>query len=158
MEKNNETQFNILREKSEALYKSLNEVHCPYFKEKVYFNSRGLEHLKFKRKGRVRPEADQYMRLKLLYLVPEILMQSHTLQGIWETRKFERVRLHNRTDTVLKPVSYYEFIALVKRNRVKIIVKQIDGGQKFFWSIIPFWGMNKETKTRLFYEGNPEEN
>jgi len=45
----------------------------------------------------------------------------------------------------------------VKRDRVKIIVKQIDSGEKFFWSIIPFWGMNDETKSRIFHEGEPEE-
>ena len=58
---------------------------------------------------------------------------------------------------ILKPVVYYEFIAMIKRNRVKIIVKQIDGGERFFWGIVPFWGMNVETRTRLFYDGVPEE-
>ncbi len=97
------------------------------------------------------------MRLKLLYLAPEVLRLSRTLQGVLETKKFERIKIHGRTDTILKPVNYYEFIALIKRNRVKIIVKQIDGGEKFFWSIIPFWGMNKETRTRILHAGVPEE-
>ena len=52
---------------------------------------------------------------------------------------------------------YARIGALVKRDRVKIIVKQIDSGEKFFWSIIPFWGMNDETKSRIFHEGEPEE-
>jgi hypothetical protein len=46
---------------------------------------------------------------------------------------------------------------LIKRDRVKIILKQIDGGDIFFWSIIPFWGMNKDTMTRILYEGLPEQ-
>lgn len=58
---------------------------------------------------------------------------------------------------MLKHVTYYEFIAVIKRNRVKIIVKQIENGKKIFWSIIPFWGMNKDTATRMLHEGNPEE-
>ena len=105
----------------------------------------------------MRSEQDQYMRFKLIHLAPEVLKSSHTVQGILETRRFERVRVNNRTDTILKSVVYYEFIAVIKRNRVKIIVKQIDGGRKFFWSIIPFWGMNSETKTRLLHGGIPEE-
>ncbi len=65
--------------------------------------------------------------------------------------------MNNRTDIILKPVTYYEFIAVLKRNRVRIIVKQIENGQKFFWSIVPFWGMNEETMTRILHDGVPEE-
>ena len=43
-------QFNKLKLKSEEFYKSIGEVHCPYFKEKIIFNAKGLEHLKFKSK------------------------------------------------------------------------------------------------------------
>ena len=79
------------------------------------------------------------------------------MQGVLETKKFERVRVHSRTDTVLKPVNYYEFIAVIKRNRVKVIVKQIENGQKFFWSIIPFWKYDDKKKERKMCYGNPEE-
>lgn len=150
-------QFEEVKEKGEELYKSLGEVFCPFLKEKVSFGAHGLEHLKFKRREKARLEKDQYMRFKLLHLAPEILKSSHTLQGILETKKLERIRTNSRTDTVLKPVTYYEFIAVLKRNRVRIIVKQIDGGQKFFWSIVPFWGMKIETMRRILHDGIPEE-
>jgi hypothetical protein len=152
-----EQQFREVKEKGEELYKSLGEVVCPFLKEKISFGAQGLEHLKFKRREKARLEKDQYMRFKLLYLAPEILKLSHTLQGTLETKKLERIRMNNRTDTVLKPVTYYEFIAVLKRNRVRIIVKQIDNGQKFFWSIVPFWGMNMETMRRILHDGMPEE-
>ena len=97
------------------------------------------------------------MRFKLLHLAPEILKSSHTLQGVLETKKFERIRMNSRTDNILKMVTYYEFIAVMKRNRVRIIIKQIDSGQKFFWSIVPFWGMNTETIARILHDGVPEE-
>ncbi len=150
-------EFKRVKEEGELWYKSLQEVYCPYFKEKISFSSHGLEHLKFKRRDKARSEKDQYMRFKLLHLVPEILKSSHTLQGILETKQFEKVRMHSRTDTIMKPVKFYEFIAVIKRNRVKIIIKQIDDGRKFFWSIIPFWGMNDKTMSRLFHDGVPEE-
>ena len=149
--------FEEIRIKSEEFYKTIGEVYCPYFKEKIAFNSQGLQHLKFKQREVARLDQDQYMRFKLLHLAPRILKESHTLQGKFQTNKFERIRMHNRTDTILKLVNYFEFIALINRDRVKIIVKQIDNGKKFFWSIIPFWGMNEETKTRIFHEGIPEE-
>jgi hypothetical protein len=97
------------------------------------------------------------MRFKLIHLAPEVVKLSHTLQGILETKRFEKIKMHSRMDTILKPVNYYEFMALIKRNRVKVIIKQIDGGQRFFWSIIPFWGMNQETMSRIFHSGTPEE-
>jgi len=150
-------QFKEVKERGEELYKSLGEVSCPYLKEKISFGAQGLEHLKFKRREKARLEKDQYMRFKLLHLAPEILKSSHTLQGILETKKLERIRTNSRTDIVLKPVTYYEFIAVLKRNRVRIIVKQIENGQKFFWSIVPFWGMNVETMRRILHDGIPEE-
>ena len=150
-------QFKEVKEKGEGLYKSLGEIFCPFLKEKVSFGAQGLEHLKFKRREKSRLEKDQYMRFKLLHLAPEILKSSHTLQGILETKKFERIRTNSRTETALKPVTYYEFIAVLKRNRVRIIVKQIENGQKFFWSIVPFWKMNEETMARVLHDGTPEE-
>ena len=143
--------------KGEEIYKTLSPIRCPYFGAEVHFNAQGLEHLKFKRREQARSHHDQYMRFKLIKLAPEVLKLSRTVQGIWETKHFERVRMHSRTDTILKPVVYYEFIAILNRIRIKIVVKQIDGGEKFFWSIIPFWGVNKETKKRKMHGGNPEE-
>lgn len=150
-------QFKEVKEKGEEFYKSLGEVYCPYFKEKIAFNAQGLEHLRYKHRGKSRLEQDQYMRFKLVYLAPEVIKISSSLQGIWETKKFEHIKVHSRLDKIFKNVTFYEFIAIIKRNRIKIIVKQVESGKKFFWSIIPFWGMNKETMTRVFHDGNPDE-
>jgi len=149
--------FEEVRIKGEKFYKSIGEVYCPYFKEKISFSAQGLEHLKFKQREITRLRQDQHMRFKLINLAPEIIKISSTVQGIWETKKFEHIKTNNKWKYILKNVTYYEFMAVVKRNRVKIIVKQIENGKKVFWSIIPFWGMNKETMTRILYEGNPEE-
>lgn len=139
------------------MYKTVGSVYCPYLKAEVFFNARGLEHLKFKRREQTRFEQDQYMRFKLIGIAPELLKMSHTVQGILETKVFERIRINSRTEIMLKPVVYYEFIAVIKRNRIKVITKQIEGGNVFFWSIIPFWGMNVNTMTRLLHDGFPEE-
>ncbi len=155
--KNNIDDFEEVKIRGEEFYKTLDEVYCPYFQEKILFSSVGLEHLKFKGRDKMRLEQDQYMRFKLIHLAPEILKLSHTIQGLLKINKFERIRIHNRTDNILRHVSYYEFIALIKRDRVKVIVKQIENGQKFFFSIIPYWGMDENTKTRLFHDGLPEE-
>jgi hypothetical protein len=149
--------FEETKRKAEELYKSFGEVYCPYFKSTISFDARGLEHLKFKRRGKSRLEQDQFMRLKFIHLAPEILKLSHTLQGKLETTKFEHVKTNNRWEHSLKKVTYFEFIALIKRERCKIIIKQVGQDKLFFWSIIPYWEMNQSTMTRVFHNGEPEE-
>ncbi|KKU67881.1 MAG: hypothetical protein UX89_C0011G0004 [Parcubacteria group bacterium GW2011_GWA2_47_16] len=47
-----------IKEEGEKFYKNLGEIYCPYLKDKVSFNTQGLEHLKFKRRERARPVED----------------------------------------------------------------------------------------------------
>ena len=152
-----EDKFKKTVKNGEKFYQNLEPVYCPYLNNLVHFNSSGLEHLKFKRRGRARSLKDKSMRFKLLPLVPEVLKLSRTVQGIWETRHFEKVRIHSRTDTILQEVTFYEFIAVLDGKRVKVIIKQIEDGQKFFWSIIPFWGIDKVNGRRKLHSGNLKE-
>jgi len=145
--------FEKIREKGEVLYQTFGKVYCPYFKEKISFSSSGLNHIKFKRVEMARPPVDQRMRFKLLYLAPEVIARSHTLQGECVISKFERVRKNNRSDKVLSLVTFYEFIAVMGRNRVKVIIKQIESGEKFFWSLIPFWGTDAASGRRILADG-----
>lgn len=151
-----EEDFNKVSEKAEEFYTSIGEIRCPYFGEKIAFNTAGFKHLKFKSDQVARSRSEQYARLKLLIFAPQVLTLSRTIQGISHTKHFERIRMHSRTDTILKPVSHYEFIAVLENVRVKVIVKQIDGGQKFFWSIIPFWKIDVTNSRRILHSGNPE--
>lgn len=141
---------------AEKLYKSIGQVFCPYFKEKIAFNARGLRHLKFKSDRQARANADQYARMKLISLAPEIIKQSHTLQGIWRIKRFENQKTNSRWECVLKEVVFYEFIAVLKNVRIKVIIKEVIGGKKHFWSVIPFWGIDKTNSRRILHSGNPE--
>ncbi len=144
------------REEAELSYKNFGEVFCPYFNEKVHFNAKGLEHLKFKTRGKSRSSFDQFTRFKLLHLAPQVLQKSHTLQGIWETNLWESRKRHGAWEKVLKPVQYYEFVAVIAKVRIKIIVKRVEGGELHFWSLIPFWRMNEVTKSRKLHDGDLE--
>ena len=55
----------------------------------------------------------------------------------------------------MKEMIFYEFIAVLENVRVKVIVKEILGGEKHFWSIIPFWGIDKASSKRILCSGNP---
>lgn len=151
-----EQDFEKIRADAEKFYVAIGDVHCPYFGEKIIFNSTGFKHLKFKSNQVARPRSEQYARLKLLILAPQVLSLSRTVQGISHTKHFERIRVYSRTDIILKPVSYYEFIAVLENVRIKIVVKQVDGGPKFFWSIIPFWKIDSANSRRILHSGDLE--
>ena len=148
--------FEKVRTDAEAFYTTVEKIRCPYFGSDVAFNAKGLRHLKFKTDGQARPHTDQYSRLKLIRYASEILKLSRTMQGIWSVRRFEEQKTNSRWERVMKDVAYYEFIAVLDSVRVKVIVKEVAGGEKHFWSIIPFWGIDKNTSRRILYSGDPE--
>ncbi len=56
----------------------------------------------------------------------------------------------------MKEVIFYEFFAVLEGVRAKVIVKEIQGGEKHFWSVIPYWGIDKENSRRVLHGGDPE--
>lgn len=150
--------FNQAKEIAEEFYRAVGEVHCPYFQEKVVFNAKGLEHLKFKDRQKARIITDQYVRLRLLKLAPEIIKKSHTLQEFFETNKFEKVNSNSKWQYKMVRVCYYGFVAIINEARIKIIIKQIEGGNKFFWSLIPFWKIDKKNREnkKILHRGDME--
>lgn len=99
------------------------------------------------------------MRLKFLNIAPEIIKKSHTLQEYRELKNFERQKINSRWERRMVAVKYYAFVAIIDKRWIKIIVKEIEGGKKFFWSICPYWKqkMNSDgTKQKILHEGDLE--
>jgi hypothetical protein len=154
----NQEEFEKVRDEAEKLYQTFSPVYCPYFEEEIAFNAKGLRHLKFKSDQQARSHHDQFSRLKLLRLAPEVLRKSHTVQGVWKTRRFEMQNTNSQWKYAVKDVIFYEFIAVLNNVRVKVIVKEVFGGEKHFWSIIPYWGIDKVNYKRILHTGDPEQN
>jgi hypothetical protein len=152
--------FSEIKRSAQEFYSTIGSVYCPYFGEHVHFNTKGFDHFVFKEWNKARVTYDQFTRLRYIHLAPEVIREAKTLQGIWKTQKFERIKRNGVWIKILKTVSYYEFISIIDLcgtlTRVKVIIKQVDKGDKFFLSIIPFWGINKITGERIMYDGNPE--
>jgi len=150
--------FDEVKKEAEQFYLSIGEINCPYLKDKISFNTKGLEHIKFKERGKARVKIDQYIRLKLLKLAPKIISASHTLQEYFETRKFEKVNINSRWEDRMVEVAYYGFVAIINQARIKIIIKQSSGGNKFFWSLIPFWKNDKRNSgnKKILHAGDLE--
>jgi len=151
----NEKKFNNIKEEAEKEYKKIGSVRCPYLKEGVAFNARGLEHIKFKNRNQARSNEDQYIRFRCLPLANTIIKASHTLQE-FQKRKEMVGSKKGKWTKIMKQVEYFEFIAVIKEVRVRVIVKKVDKGEPHFWSIIPFWRTNVLGK-RVVHNGNPSE-
>lgn len=153
-------QFEKVKREAEDYFKTINSVYCPYLKLKVNFNAKGLDHIKMKSWNKTRLISDQYLRFKFLKLVPTVLQASGTLQELEEKKNFERIKNTGKWQSVMKPVIYYGFVAIVNKVKIKIIVKKIEGGQPYFWSIIPFWKKQKDEICqkikKVFHEGDLE--
>ena len=143
-----------LKEKAELEYKKIESVNCAYFKENVHFNRKGIDHIKFKKWNKTRPAKDQYMRLKLLHLAPQVLKLSRTVQGMSQEREFVHKKVHSRWDNVLVDIYYWEFVAIIEEVRIRVVVRQVSGGKKHFWSIIPFWQNDNNRNRKMIYR-NP---
>jgi len=150
--------FDDVKSEAEEFYRSIGVVYCPYLKDTVAFNTKGLEHIKFKERGKARVRTDQYIRFKLLKLAPKIISNSHTLQEYFETKKFEKINTNSRWEYRVVEVIYYGFVAIINQARIKIIIKQIVGGNKFFWSLIPFWKNDKKNSgnKKILHAGDLE--
>jgi len=151
-----EIDFESTKNAVETFYSTVGQIYCPYFKEKIAFNAKGLRHLKFKSDQVARTQEDQYARLKLLKFAPTIIQDSKTLQGICEIQRFEMQNMNSRWDKVLKLVTYYEFVAVIENIRAKVIVKMISGGQRHFLSIIPYWRIDKTNSKRILHNLSQE--
>ena len=149
--------FEKIKKEAKYFYNKIKLINCPYFKEEVFFNAKGLDHIKFKKWNKTRIIKDQYMRLKLIKYAPQLIKKSHTLQGYKQTKEFEHIKVNGRWDKILKDVYYYEFVAIYDGIRIRVVIKQILGGKKHFWSIVPFWKQDLKENTRLLYNGNPNE-
>ncbi len=148
--------FDRAKQHAEAAYKKIEKVFCPYFGCYVKFNTKGLDHIKFKDWERSRKRSDQYMRLKFVPLAPKILVMAHTLQGIHTEETYVRKKNYGSWDEVLNRVCFYEFIYVHKEKiRLKIIVRKDGGGEHYFYSIIPFWKMDKERGKKVLCDGDP---
>ncbi|TSA46253.1 hypothetical protein D4R52_00885 [bacterium] len=154
-----EEKFGQIREQAEEFYKSIGVIKCPYLEDDVHFNVEGFEHLLFKAWNKSRTRAEQYTRLRLLQLVPAVIKKSHTLQEFDERKLFVRQKINSRWENRMKTVRYFVFVAIVKNIRLKVVVKEIEGGVKFFYSLYPSWRVVTESdgqQRKVFYSGDLE--
>jgi len=157
-----EQKFEDTKQEAKDFYNKIDKVRCPYLGAEVHFNEEGFNHLLAKSWNRGRSTKEQFIRLKLLPQAVDIIKLSHTLQEFDECQMLVRQKINSRWERRLKIVRYYIFVAFLrdKSLRLKIVVKEIDGGEPFFWSIYPSWKIKTRydgNPKKVFHSGNPEE-
>ncbi|PWB38436.1 MAG: hypothetical protein C3F02_03720 [Parcubacteria group bacterium] len=149
-----------VKDEAEKFYGTIREVHCPYLGRKVNFNSKGLDHIKFKEWNKARSLSDQYLRLKFLKLTKTVIERSHTVQEFNQKNSLERQNTNSRWEKKMVIVRYYGFVAIVNEVRIKVIIKEVNNGVPYFWSVIPFWKTKNDPLLgrvkHVFYEGDLE--
>ncbi|MFH1292029.1 MAG: hypothetical protein ABIH87_02435 [bacterium] len=154
--------FENVKNEAKQYYNSLDSVYCPYLKKEIQFNKKGFEHILSKSWNRGRSTIEQYTRLRLLPKVVDIIKISHTLQEYDERNMMVKQKINSRWEKRPKLIKYYVFILIIISAgiRFKIVVKEIDGGLPFFWSIYPSWRQEIDGnggKKKIFYTGDLED-
>jgi len=152
--------YEKLREDAQKFYGEIGSVFSPIFKEKVYFNAEGFNHIIYKSPRTERERPSQILRFKLLPLAVKLIEESTTFQEFEETIKEFDTESYKQKTKKSKPVKYWGIIAIVDGRKIKVITRKIgDNGCMHFWSIVPAWVTNKYRDTKFFtmMKGNPDE-
>ena len=151
--------YNQLKDAANSFYQKIKYLHCTALNEKVHFTAEGFNHLIYKRKGVERSKNDQIMKFKLLSSGKEIIEKTTTYQEYSEEFITVSKRRFKKRVNETVSVKYWGFVAILNRSRVKVIVRQIDRGQKHFWSVIPAWATSqyRDIKYSSVAKGNPKE-
>ena len=149
--------FERLKEEVRKLYYSLGAVHCPYFGDKVLFQSDGFQHLTHKGPSNKtnRTREDQYIRMKLFKFAPKLLRESKVVQDIQEKNVFLPVTHNSRKEKILKVVKYWEFWGIIDGIRIKVVVRRVGNGELHYFSVIPKL-KDKNTQLLKYVDGFEE--
>ncbi len=104
-------------------YKNIGKICCPYFNnEPVFFNRKGFNHL-LRSGNDFRSFSDQIDRLNLLKYCKHILSAKHNMIECRITKK-------GKTTAV-----FWGFKIYFENLEIKLIVRQINKGERHFFSI-----------------------
>lgn len=110
--------------KYKKYYKSIGSIKCSYFdNEEIIFNKIGFNHL-IRKGGEFRSFKDQMRRLVLLKYSVEILQGNY-------------VEVEFRSNKELKNAYFWCFKTRINGKYMKLIIRQIELGRKYFFDIFP---------------------
>lgn len=152
--------YDQLRAEAIQWYSRIGRIPSPVFNnEPVFFTSEGFNHLIYKNARSERNKEEQVARFKLLGNAVKLVRITTTFQEFDESIKQVTVKRFKRKITESKIVKHWGLIAIMGTWKIRVIIRQISGGQKHFWSVIPNWTTSqfRDIKYLTNMKGNPEE-
>ncbi|MCF7834044.1 MAG: hypothetical protein K9L98_01180 [Candidatus Pacebacteria bacterium] len=150
----NFSNYENTKNSAKYFYKKIGKIFSPALNRDIYFNSKGFNHIIFKKSRSERERSSQTLRFKLLRLAVKLIKISTTYQ------EFEEISKKEKETTKFRTTRYWGIIAIIEQRKIKVILKQCgDNGNIHFWSIIPAWTTNKYRDEKLYktMKGTPEQ-
>jgi hypothetical protein len=144
MEEISPERHNAMREKASMVFERNKKIRSPAFGE-IRLTQEGFGHIEWKNKNHKRPPRESYVRYLCFLDIVHILNHSKLYQEYREGSEKVEIKRHGKRVKENRIVHYYGFTAIVNnnRNRVKIVVKKVDGWNHYeFVSVIPAWRYN----------------
>lgn len=122
------------KKKAVEFYKKIGHVWCPALGDHIAFNSIGFRHL-IRKNGFPRKQSEQRRRFALLPFAEEILKNPSAV--ILNAKQNAKHSVDNHGKKQAKNVGAAFWVFSDNRNgeSIKIVVRQLDRGQKHFFSI-----------------------
>lgn len=123
--------FQRVKRLSKEYYRSIGRIYCPYFKDYVYFDSKGFKHILYKGYGggNKRQKSQIVLRLKMLPYAPRLIAIATFVQEFQKDNS----------------INYWGFIAIFEGEKFKVVVRRVGNGKLHFWTIFPNWVTRKKS-------------
>jgi hypothetical protein len=132
--------YETIKQKARDFYSSYEKVSCPALgNEYVHFTAEGFNHLIYKGKKKERDQRVQKMKFDLLEKAYEIIEVSTTFQEYEESYEFIKIQKYGKKSQENRLIKCWGFVAMIRKFRVKVVVRQVGNGKKEFYSVIPAW-------------------
>ncbi len=129
-----------IKKKAAELYITFGSVLCPALgDQRIHFTSEGFNHLVYKAPKKPRDERVQILRFDMLEKAKFILETSTTYQEYDEEIINKKVNRRGKWIYKNVVIRCWGLIAIVRKFRVKVVVRQEGNGKLEFQSVIPAW-------------------
>lgn len=137
-------EYEQLKLKAKKIYSKIGEIPSPAFNnEYVAFTNKGFTHLI--RKGRnPRPRSEQKRRFLLIPYAEQIIKnpKATILYRSSETKYY--INRYGQKILTTSTAHFWTFVDIIKGTKIKVVVRQLNQGQRHFFSI-----MGNNQKMRL---------
>lgn len=131
--------YEEIRKDAAKLYGTFGATECLALGQSVHFNSGGFNHLVYHAPKKERDRRAQILRFDMLEKAKFILEVSTTYQEYDEEIIYKKVNRHGNWISMNVVVRCWGFVAIVRKFRVKVVVKQEGNGAIEFLSVAPAW-------------------